>query len=124
MCLLLPSRWSWRDHRLTPVTTLSPSDQTFQPGRQFICGMHMEIGSCTFNTAVVRGVPNEHGGDPRRTRGLHVERGVTQIPDVLARSEAKLFQCHQDRCRVRLVRVRVARADHGTKMPGPTEVDD
>ena len=34
-----------------------------------------------FNAPIVIGVANQHGGDAGRLGSLHVERGVTHVPD-------------------------------------------
>jgi hypothetical protein len=41
----------------------------------------MDIGRGMVNTQIVRGIPNQNGSHAGGACSLHVERGVTQIPD-------------------------------------------
>ena len=72
----------------------------------------MDMRVRTFNSPIVIGVADQDRGHPGGARGLHIERGITHVPDRWIGRPPELRQSEMDRRRIGLVGGRVARTDH------------
>ena len=84
----------------------------------------VEIGSGAVNAAVMRGVADQHTGNPSSTCCLHVGRSVAEIPHRAVRRGAEFLQREKDRRGVGFVGLRIARADDRAEKRLPADMVD
>ncbi len=89
---------------------------------QIVGGSEMDIRCSPFNSPIMIGIAKKYRGDTRRPCRLHIQRGITDIPDGESGGLPHLRQREMQRGWIRLVARCVASANYRTKEAAPAKV--